>query len=73
MMAEAEIPQQYKACIYDAPGKISTKVDMLDMPEPGPGEVLIKLYVHGQWRQICTKHILSMRNQGPILVSVTLI
>ncbi len=40
----AEIPKQYKACVYDSPGKISTKVEMLDTPEPGPGEVLINLY-----------------------------
>lgn len=39
----ASIPQKYKAVIYDEPGKISTKVVELDMPEPGPGEVLINL------------------------------
>lgn len=38
------IPKKYKACIYDEPGKVSTKVVELDMPEPGPGEVLINLY-----------------------------
>lgn len=42
-MAEVELPKQYKACVYDAPGKVSTKVEMLDMPEPGPGELLINL------------------------------
>lgn len=40
-----ELPKKYKAAIYDEPGKISTKVVELDMPEPGPGEVLINLYV----------------------------
>ena len=40
-----ELPKQYKACIYDQPGQISTKVTMLDMPEPGPGEVLVNLCV----------------------------
>ena len=44
-MADVNIPEQYKACVYDQPGKISTKVEMLDTPEPGPGEVLINLYV----------------------------
>lgn len=39
----AELPKTYKAVVYDAPGKISTKVVDLDMPEPGPGEVLINL------------------------------
>ncbi|KAM0695357.1 hypothetical protein Q7P36_005716 [Cladosporium allicinum] len=39
----SELPSTYKACVYDEPGKISTKVIDLDMPEPGPGEVLINL------------------------------
>ena len=45
MASQPEIPKQYKACIYNDPGKISTKIEILDMPEPGPGEVLINLYV----------------------------
>jgi hypothetical protein len=40
-----EIPKKYKAAIYDKPGTISTAVVELDTPEPGPGEVLIRLYV----------------------------
>jgi hypothetical protein len=40
---EIQIPKKYKAAIYDKPGSISTKVVELDMPEPGPGEVLINL------------------------------
>lgn len=43
-MADVQVPKQYKACVYDQPGKISTKIETLDMPEPGPGEVLINLY-----------------------------
>ena len=39
----SELPATYKACVYDEPGKISTKVVELDMPEPGAGEVLINL------------------------------
>ncbi|KAM0722820.1 hypothetical protein Q7P37_002262 [Cladosporium fusiforme] len=39
----ADLPKTYKACIFDEPGKISTKVVDLDMPEPGSGEVLINL------------------------------
>lgn len=38
------LPSKYKACVYDKPGEVSTSVVELDMPEPGPGEVLIKLY-----------------------------
>ena len=44
-MAAPEIPKTFKGAIYDEPGKISTKIVDLDMPEPGPGEVLINLYV----------------------------
>lgn len=43
--AEIEIPKTYKACIYDDPGKISTKVVELETPEPGNGQVLVHLYV----------------------------
>jgi propanol-preferring alcohol dehydrogenase len=38
-----DIPAKYKAAIYDKPGTISTKVVELDTPEPGPGDVLIRL------------------------------
>ena len=44
-MAEVEIPKTYKAAVYDKPGSISTKVETLEIPEPGPGQVLINLYV----------------------------
>jgi hypothetical protein len=43
MAASTEIPKTYKAAVYDKPGSISTKVTELETPEPGPGEVLIKL------------------------------
>ncbi|EER41937.1 alcohol dehydrogenase [Histoplasma capsulatum var. duboisii H88] len=39
----AEVPKQAKAIVYDNPGTISTKVVTVDVPEPGPGEVLINL------------------------------
>lgn len=38
-----ELPKKYKAAVYDQPGKVSTKIEELDMPEPGAGEVLIEL------------------------------
>jgi propanol-preferring alcohol dehydrogenase len=44
-MATTDLPKKYKAAIYDKPGSISTKIEELDMPEPGAGEVLINLYV----------------------------
>ncbi|GAM85158.1 hypothetical protein ANO11243_031620 [Dothideomycetidae sp. 11243] len=42
-MATTALPSKYKAAVYDKPGTVSTKVVELDMPEPGPGEVLINL------------------------------
>ncbi|KAF1951124.1 alcohol dehydrogenase-like protein [Byssothecium circinans] len=39
-----EIPKKNKAAVYDKPGTISTKVVELEVPEPGPGEVLVNLY-----------------------------
>ena len=39
----SDIPKQHKACVYDEPGKISTRIEILETPEPGPGEVLINL------------------------------
>ena len=48
--ADVQIPEQYKAIIYDKPGELSVKVDQLKTPEPGPGEVLINLYAHSLWR-----------------------
>lgn len=41
----ADIPKTQKAIIYDQPGTISTKIVDLEVMEPGPGEVLINLYV----------------------------
>jgi len=38
-----DIPKTYKACVYDKPGTISTKIEELETPEPGPGEVLVRL------------------------------
>ncbi|KUL87247.1 hypothetical protein ZTR_03354 [Talaromyces verruculosus] len=47
-MAESStvsIPQKQKAAIYDQPGKISTKVVEIDVPEPGAGEILVNFGV----------------------------
>ncbi|KAF2151793.1 GroES-like protein [Myriangium duriaei CBS 260.36] len=43
MAAADTLPAKYKAAVYDKPGSLSTKIVELDMPEPGPGEVLIRL------------------------------
>ena len=43
MGSTGDLPKTYKGVIYDEPGKVSTKVVDLDMPEPGAGEVLVNL------------------------------
>jgi len=58
-----ELPKEYKACVYDAPGKISTKVEILPLPEPGPGEVLINLTHSG----VCHSDLAIMLNGWPSL------
>jgi hypothetical protein len=37
------LPKSHRAAVYDRPGSISTKIVDLETPEPGVGEVLIKL------------------------------
>lgn len=49
-MSDVQIPKKHKAAVYDKPGSISTKIEELDVPEPGAGEVLINLYVHSSSR-----------------------
>ncbi|KAF2131043.1 alcohol dehydrogenase-like protein [Dothidotthia symphoricarpi CBS 119687] len=58
-----EIPKKYKAAVYDKPGSISTKIEELDMPEPGPGEVLINLTHSG----VCHSDMGVMMNAWKIL------
>jgi len=42
-MSSPQIPKQHKACVYDNPGTLSVKVQQVDTPAPGPGEVLVNL------------------------------
>jgi hypothetical protein len=39
-----DIPSVQESIIYDEPGTLSTKVVEQSVPEPGAGEVLIRLY-----------------------------
>ncbi|KAK2793091.1 hypothetical protein FQN52_002239 [Onygenales sp. PD_12] len=43
MATAIEVPKQALAIVYDKPGTVSTKIDTVDVPEPGAGEVLINL------------------------------
>ncbi|KAK3691891.1 hypothetical protein LTR37_018384 [Vermiconidia calcicola] len=59
----ADIPANYKAVVYDKSGEVSTKVVELDMPEPGPGEVLINLTHSG----VCHSDLGIMANRWSML------
>lgn len=37
------IPEHHKAAVYVEPGKLLTKIETVDTPEPGPGEVLVNM------------------------------
>ncbi|KAI0545838.1 alcohol dehydrogenase-like protein [Xylaria curta] len=43
MSTTFEIPKTHKACVYDKPGSCSIAIKDVPTPEPGPGEVLVKL------------------------------
>ncbi|KAF7531275.1 hypothetical protein G7054_g9042 [Neopestalotiopsis clavispora] len=62
-----EIPKQHKAVVYDKPGSISTKIVLLDTPEPGPGEVLINLTHSG----VCHSDFAVMTNAWDALPAPT--
>ncbi|KAK8053412.1 chaperonin 10-like protein [Apiospora saccharicola] len=40
---DVKVPKTHKACVYDNPGSCSIAVRVVETPEPGPGEVLVKL------------------------------
>lgn len=42
-MASVQVPARHKAVIYDQPGKLSTKIEEIETPKPGGGEVLVNL------------------------------
>ncbi|KAG4443639.1 hypothetical protein IFR05_000916 [Cadophora sp. M221] len=52
-----DIPKTYKAAVYDNPGHISTHVEELPTPEPGAGEVLVRLTHSG----VCHSDLSIMR------------
>lgn len=62
-MATTELPKKHKAIVYDKPGTISTKIEELDVPEPGPGEVLINLTHSG----VCHSDLGVMTNSWAML------
>ncbi|EXJ96395.1 alcohol dehydrogenase [Capronia coronata CBS 617.96] len=42
-MASVEVPARHKAIVYDNPGTVSAKIEEIDTPKPGVGEVLLNI------------------------------
>lgn len=43
IVSNGQAPRLHKAAVYDNPGAVSTKIEMLETPKPGFGQVLINL------------------------------
>lgn len=63
----SKVPKMHKACVYDNPGSCSIAVRQVETPEPGPGEVLVKLTHSG----ICHSDYGVMMNTVSRPVSMT--
>lgn len=74
-MGSIATPTRNKAVVYDKPGSISTKIVDLDIPEPGPGEVLLRLCVQGRHSTFpnrqCSNHLQALTREyaTPTLLS----
>lgn len=66
-MTEVQIPTHHKALVYDNPGHISTKIETIETPKPGVGEVLINLTHSG----VCHSDQAVMTNRWPWLPAPT--
>lgn len=64
---EPQVPTHHKAILYDKPGEISTKVETIETPKPGVGEVLINLTHSG----VCHSDQAVMCNRWPWLPAPT--
>jgi len=58
-----DIPKTHKAAIYDKPGEVSTKVVDVDTPDPGHGDVLVRLTHSG----ICHSDLAIMKSSWKML------
>lgn len=65
--SSSEVPSHHKAIVYDKPGEISTKVETIETPKPGVGEVLINLTHSG----VCHSDQAVMCNRWPWLPAPT--
>ncbi|KAF3481771.1 alcohol dehydrogenase [Arthroderma uncinatum] len=66
-MTSPEIPAQAKAMVYDKPGSVSTKLTMVDVPEPGTGQVLVNLTHSG----VCHSDLSVMTSGWPGFIKPT--
>ncbi|KAB8349433.1 hypothetical protein FH972_023460 [Carpinus fangiana] len=57
------LPKTFKSCVYDKPGQVSIALKDQEMPEPGPGQVLINLTHSG----VCHSDYAVMTNGWPAL------
>ncbi|KAF7846236.1 hypothetical protein BT93_L4790 [Corymbia citriodora subsp. variegata] len=62
-----QIPTHHKAIVYDKPGEISTKIETVETPKPGNGEVLLKMTHSG----VCHSDQAVMANRWPWLPAPT--
>ncbi|PSS23096.1 hypothetical protein M430DRAFT_64761 [Amorphotheca resinae ATCC 22711] len=65
-----DIPKTHRAAVYDKPGTISTKIVEVETPEPGPGDVLVRLTHSG----VCHSDMGVMENSWrglPMMVPPT--
>lgn len=58
MAAVEEIPTHHRAVVYDQPGHVSTKIETIETPTPGPGELLVHLTHSG----VCHSDLGIMEN-----------
>lgn len=66
-MAATEIPSRHQAMVYDKPGSISTKLETIETPKPGMGEVLVNLTHSG----VCHSDMGVMCNSWAMLPAPT--
>ncbi len=66
-MEAPEIPAKHKALVYDSPGNVSAKVEYVETPRPGTGEVLVMLTHSG----LCHSDMAIMTNRWTARISPT--
>ncbi|KAL6241193.1 hypothetical protein RBB50_011872 [Rhinocladiella similis] len=66
-MEAPDIPTKHKALVYDNPGSISAKIEYVDTPRPGVGEVLVKLTHSG----LCHSDMAIMTNRWTARIEPT--